>query len=157
SGVSAYLFPSGATSATILNTQLVDGSDGWSLHYANAINKSGQITGIGELYGQQLGYLLTPYVDTTQPPSSKWLRYSLPMLVATLIFGGVKVGGGGVEVTAKGWHIPVDPWGPAWGTLPVAKRDALVGLALDELAKHIEDPGMRTAIRRSILEGVRSQ
>jgi|GEM_PF-5676824 len=48
-------------------------------------------------------------------------------------------------------------WERAWASLPAAKRDALIGLALDELAQRLDDAAARKAIRRPILDAVRKQ
>jgi probable HAF family extracellular repeat protein len=148
----AYIYSGGVS--TDLNT-LVPAVYGWHLQFAEAINDYGQITGIGRVNGQQRGFLLTPLSSGSQQ-NPQW-NVPLPMLVAVLILGGVRVGGGGWEILPGGPPVPVGPWGTAWATLPAAKRDALVGLALDELAQHIEDASAREAIRRPILEGVRRQ
>jgi probable HAF family extracellular repeat protein len=148
---SAYIFSGGVS--TDLNTLIPSGS-GWHLEFAEAINDNGYITGTGYLNGQHRAFVLTPAMSEPNLPYPPH-QYPSAELVALLIFGGVTVDGGGTVVLPGGPPRPVGPWGPAWAKLPAAKRDALVGLALDELATHITDTSTREAIRRPILEGVR--
>jgi len=145
---SAYIFSGGVS--TDLNALILAGS-GWRLQYAQRINDEGQITGIGELDGQQRAFLLNP--------TESGIPWFIPLseLVAILIFGGVTVDGGGWVVLPGGPPIPVGPWETGWTNLSVAKRDSLVGLALDELARYIEEDAAREAVRRSILEMVRGR
>lgn len=147
---SAYIFD--GSSSTDLNTLISD--PGWRLQYAAAINDSGQITGNGTLNGQDVAFLLTPQPPRPSGPPPPGL---LPLweLVATLIFGGVTVDAGGFVVVG-GHRIPVGPWGEAWVQLPSDKRDALIGLALDEVAKYTSDANVRESIRATILRGVRT-
>jgi probable HAF family extracellular repeat protein len=144
----AYVYTGG--SSTDLNALIPPGS-GWRLQFAERINDDGQIAGIGQLSGQRRAFLLTP--------TGSGLPWFVPLseLVAILIFGGVTVDGGGWVILPGGPPIPVGPWEAGWANLPAAKRDALVGLALDEVAKYIQDRKAREAIRRSILENVRKE
>ena len=73
-----------------------------------------------------------------------------------MIFGGVTVDGGG-WVVIGGTPIPIGPWGPeGWSLLPSSKRDALIGMALDELAKYVTDAKVREQVRSAVLEGIRT-
>jgi len=151
----AFVF-SGGVSAD-LNT-LITGSDvaDWTLNSAGRINQAGQIAGTGT-YGRpgeavMCGYCLTP----VRSPIRGGL--TLGDLAALLIFGGVVNDGGGLVVLGSGAGVHVGPWGPPdWSQLQVAKRDAIAGLALDEMARHLQDPAMRETVRRAALEGVRQR
>jgi probable HAF family extracellular repeat protein len=139
----AYVYSNG--SSTDLNTLI--SATGWRLQFAAHINDAGMITGTGSFNGQQTAFLLTP--------AHSWA--SVPELVATLLFGGVTFDGGGGGVIG-GRRFPVGPWGPefGWGLLSSAKRDALIGMALDEVAKYITDAKVRELVRSAMLEGVRT-
>lgn len=120
---------------------------GWHLALALDINDRGQIAGWGTLNGVHTAYLLTP----------RGIRQgilTLPELVATLL-GGVAVDGGG-WVIVGGYRIPVGP-GPQWATLQEPKRDALVALAMDEIARFIGDRGAREAIRRTLVKAAQER
>jgi hypothetical protein len=66
-----------------------------------------------------------------------------------------------VAVDGGGWIIvgghprPVDPWGP-WARINSHKRDALVALAMDEIATYIHDRGTREKVRSALVEGARA-
>ncbi len=144
----AYICANGVS--TDLNTLI--SAPGWHLQFATRINDAGMISGFGTLNGQQTSFLLTPV-------HSRWGRFiDLPELVAILIFGGVTVGGGGwVVLPGGGPPIPVGPWAAeGWNMLSSSKRDALIAMALDEVAKYIADANVRTDVRNAILEGMRT-
>jgi probable HAF family extracellular repeat protein len=138
----AYVYSNG--SSTDLNTLI--SAAGWRLYSAMDINDAGMILGMGSFNGQETPFLLTPVHGVIR----------VPELVATLIFGGVTVDGGG-WVIIGGTPIPVGPWGPeGWSLLSSSKRDALIGMALDEVAKYITDAKVRELVGSAILEGVRT-
>jgi probable HAF family extracellular repeat protein len=140
---SAYIHTAGVS--TDLNTLI--SASGWHLEFAEGINDKGQIAGIGQLNGNSTAFLLTPQ------DSWPFGHITLPDLVAILILGGVIYGGAGVVITPGGPH-PVDPR-RLWEALAADKRDALVGLALDQLAQRIENREAREAIRKATLAAVR--
>ena len=142
---SAYIHSLGVS--TDLNS-LIPANSGWHLEFAEAINDKGQIAGMGQLNGNETAFLLTPQ------NSSPFAHITLPELVAILILGGVIYGGSGLVVLPGGPPIPVGPF-RVWETLPADKRDALVGLALDQLAQRIENREARQAIRTAALTAVR--
>ncbi|MGB6191155.1 MAG: hypothetical protein WBF42_01695 [Terracidiphilus sp.] len=138
----AYVYANG--SSTDLNRLI--SVPGWRLQFATHINDAGLITGFGTFKGQNTAFLLSP------------ARRFIPVseLVATMIFGGVKVDGGGWAVIGGVRH-PIGPWGPEdWSLLDSSKRDALIGMALDELAKYIADVQVQETVRSAILEGIRT-
>jgi uncharacterized membrane protein len=124
-----------------LNTLIVD--PGWQLQVANGINDAGHIVGAGVYNGAPTAFLLTPPWLSQPPPI-----LSLPELVGMLL-GGVAVGGGG-WIVVGGHPLPVGPW-ERWLKLPVAKRDAMIALALDEVAAFVEDKRAREQIRRALI------
>jgi len=134
---SAFLYDGGST--VDLNQLISD--PGWHLNIAYDINDRGQIAGYGVLNGVRTAFLLTP---------RRFRRpvLTLPELVAILV-GGVAVDGGGWAIW--GHHIgPVDPWGPLL-TLQGPKRDALIALLMEEIARSISDPQAREAIRSALV------
>ncbi|MBF5043517.1 hypothetical protein FGE12_14050 [Aggregicoccus sp. 17bor-14] len=141
---SAFLYRDGVS--TDLNTRV--SAPGWHLESAADINDHGQIVGRGTFEGRQVGYLLTPRESLYEG------TFTLPELVATLL-GGVTVDGGGWAVVG-GKPRPVDPWGP-WTQLAEPKRDALLALAMDELAMMLADGGARAQVRGALLEAARGQ
>ena len=139
---SAYIHTGGVS--TDLNTLIPAGS-GWHLEFAEAINDKGQIAGFGELNGNTTAFLLTPQDD------SPFGHIRLPDLVAILILGGVIYGGSGTVILPGGPPIPVGPW----ERMSADKRDALVGLALDQLAARLENRDARESVRTAALTAVR--
>jgi uncharacterized membrane protein len=145
----AFVYNHSTGAATDLNTLLPPGS-GWRLVSAQDINDDGQITGWGFQDGYMRAFLLTPL----RAPNLRGLG---AVLIAQLIFGGVAIDAGGTAVLPGGHPVPVDPWGARWAAMPREKRNILVGLALEELASHVEDSGARAALSHTSLELVRSQ
>ena len=139
---SAYIFQNGVS--TDLNT-LIDPASGWHLEFADSINDKGQIVGSGYLNGAHLrtAFLLTPV-------AAPRLYGRVPGLIAEILFGIIQDGGG---VQKPGGPVP--PWELIWARMPTAKRDVLLGLALDELATHFHGHTTRTATQRMLLETVR--
>jgi uncharacterized membrane protein len=146
--LAAFIYSGGGS--TDLNTVIPPGS-GLRLQYAYAISDEGQITGSGLLNGQMTAFLLTPV------PGSASRFDRLPELVAVMLLGGMTRDGWGRAVLPGGRVTPVPPRGPAWASLPIEMRSALVGLALEELATHGEDVHPPEAVRSANLETVRSQ
>jgi probable HAF family extracellular repeat protein len=146
---SAYIYNAGVS--TDLNTRIEVA--GWHLFFATDINDAGQIIGYGTHLGQQVGFLLTPRRIPWWPPRNH--RFiSVPELVGTIL-GGVAVDGPG-WIFIGGHRIPIDPWGP-WLSMTESKRDALIALALDEIAMYIADDAARETVRRTLIEAARGQ
>jgi probable HAF family extracellular repeat protein len=139
----AFLYRDGTS--VDLNTQI--SAPEWQLFDANAINNAGQIVGTGFLDGQITGYILSP-------PNFSLDVITLPELVATLL-GGVAVDGGGWVVVGHSGR-PIGPREP-WLELPEAKRDALLALALDEVAAFITDEKTRKAVRTALIRAAQSR
>lgn len=146
--LAAFIYRGGGS--TDLNTVIPPGS-GLRLQYAYAISDEGQITGSGLLNGQVTAFLLTPL------PGSASRYDRLPELVAVMLLGGMTRDGWGRAVLPGRRVTPVPPRGPAWASLPIDMRNALVGLALEELATHGEDLHPQEAVRSATLDMVRSQ
>ena len=144
---SAYIYSNGVS--TDLNA-LIPANSGWHLEFAQAINDKGQIAGMGQYNGEETAFLLRPQ------DSSPFGHLTLPELVAILIFGGVIYGGSGTVVLPGGPPIPVGPWERVWKSLSADRRDALVGLALDQLALRLDNAGARAAVRTAALTSVRA-
>lgn len=140
--------------STDLNTLI--NTPGWHLTFAERINNNGLIVGTGTMNGQQTGFLLVPWAYAP-PPRRHWVL-PVPGLILTILFGIIQDGGG--------WAIPVGPvppWGPiegtdtataweAWLQISEAKRDALIALALDEVAMYITERAAREKVRRLLVE-----
>ena len=72
-------------------------------------------------------------------------------IYAKILFGIVGGGGGVVWLPGSG-PTPVDPEPfKVWTALPRAKRDALLGVALSELAILVDDKASRQRIRSAAL------
>ncbi len=140
---SSYAFVYDGSKTTDLNTLI--SASGWSLDVANAINTSGQIVGTGTLNGVQTSFLLTP----TQPRSPGQV-VNVNALLWAMLFGGVANDGGGPVLV--GGRIPdwVGPLGPS--ILQPAAQDAVIGIAVDAVARQLGDRVGSAAIRRAALE-----
>ncbi|MBA3483038.1 MAG: HAF repeat-containing protein [Pirellulales bacterium] len=79
-GRHAFLYTSGSGMVD-LNT-LIDPLSGWELSVANAINDAGQITGWGQVGGEDHAFLLTP---VPEPASFALLAVTLPIFVGRTI------------------------------------------------------------------------
>lgn len=97
-------------------------------------------------------------VNKPRPPIPARVPNRLVELVATLMTAGVPVDGGGVVFVGNiPIPIPIGPWGEASGTVMSARRDLLVGLALEQLASEVRDKAGQNAIRRAALELVKAK
>jgi hypothetical protein len=76
----------------------------------------------------------------------KFERVSRDYARTVLILFGLSPGGSGVVLTSGGKPVPVDP---GWQHLTPVQRDVLLGLAITELAKGIDDPETRQALARA--------
>ena len=140
---SSYAFVYDGSKTTDLNTLI--SASGWTLDVANAINTSGQIVGTGTLNGTPTSFLLTP----TQP-RSPGQGVNVNALLWAMLFGGVANDGGGPVLV--GGRIPdwVGPLGPS--ILLPAAQDAVIGLAVDAVARQLGDQVGSAAIRSAALE-----
>src|SRR5262245_58077178 len=73
-------------------------------------------------------------------------RVSRDYASAVLILFGLTPGGSGVVLPPGGPPVPVDP---GWLHLAPEQRDVLLGLAITELAKGVNDPEARQALGRA--------
>jgi probable HAF family extracellular repeat protein len=130
-----------------LNTLISDPR--WVLLDGKDINDAGQISGTGVFNGQETGFLLTPSHARTLPTGG--VQVIIPVLGLVLtVSGGVLVDAGGPVRGPGGQPVPpVPPWG--WDILDEAQRDVLIGIAMDQLAKSVSDPGVRASVRSAIL------
>ncbi|MGF6639725.1 hypothetical protein [Paraburkholderia sp. MM6662-R1] len=140
----AFLYQNGTT--TLLDKLISD--PGWHLEVVFDINASGQIIGMGKQNGTVTAFMLSP---TTSWP---WWHFPLPVLVGRLL-GGVADDAGG-SLVLGGRPIPIDPWGP-WLQLQPEKRDALIALAIDEIASSIFDEATRVQVRTTLVEAATSR
>lgn len=69
--------------------------------------------------------------------------------------GNLIVGGGGWIVRPGKPPIPVPPPG-GWGSIDADTNDAIMGLVLDELARHMPDAGSRQKVRAELLDSVQT-
>jgi hypothetical protein len=143
----AFVHDAKANVTTDLNTLIYQ--PGWTLLEANAINNSGHIVGSGILNGAGAAFLLTPPFlkpIVRHPPKIQ----NVNALLWAMLFGGVASDGGGP--TLVGGHIPdwVGPLGPS--ILLPAAQDAVIGLAVDAVARQLGDRVGGDAIRRAALE-----
>ncbi|MDQ3957164.1 MAG: TlpA family protein disulfide reductase [Actinomycetota bacterium] len=74
--------------------------------------------------------------------------------MATILFGVIS-DGGGLVLTPGGVPKPIDPWGPLL-RMGAAKREALVALAVGELAKRLRDPESRVTVERAAARALQS-
>jgi probable HAF family extracellular repeat protein len=137
----SYAFVYDGSKMTDLNTLIA--APGWILESANAINNSGQILGTGTLNGAPTSFLLTPI-------ASPWQSANVNALLYAMLFGGVANDGGGPTLLGGRIPYPVGPWDPS--ILLPAAQDAVIGLAVDAVARRLGDRGGSEAIRRAALE-----
>jgi hypothetical protein len=83
----------------------------------------------------------------TKPPT---IRLGEILGMVATILGGVAVDGGGL-VFVGGIPIPIGPWGETSESV-FARGDALMGLAIDQLASHFRGRAGQNAIRAAALE-----
>src|SRR3989304_4481124 len=69
---------------TVLTDRIID-NPGWSLTYADAINSSGSMVGMGDLNGQTRGFLLPPVrcPASTETPTPTDTPTAMPMEIPT--------------------------------------------------------------------------
>lgn len=96
-------------------------------------------------------------INKPRPPIPPRLHGRMEEIVATLMTAGVPRDGGGIVFIGP-VPIPVGPWGPLWGAANgAARRDLLIGLAIEQLASEVRDKGGQRAIRRAALELVKAK
>jgi hypothetical protein len=147
--LSAFLYIRDENKEVDLNTRIPPNS-GWLLQSAQRINDSKLIVGWGIRKGVPQPFLLRP-LDEMPPWGFDLDKANLPMLTVFILFGVIGGGGGG-GYTGGGNPVPIDP-GP-FRRLEPAVQDALVGLAIDQLARNIRDHGSRAQVRASALTNV---
>jgi hypothetical protein len=140
----AFLYIASEDQEVDLNKRIPPNS-GWLLQVAQTINDNGLIAGWGVYQNSQRQFLLIP---SEKDPLWAPLHFDLPMLVVFILFG-ITGGGGGLGYTAGGHPVPVDPEG--FRQLEPAVQDALISLAMDQIAHKIKDPLSRKLTRESIL------
>jgi hypothetical protein len=159
----AYVY--NGTTTTDLNTLIADPR--WHLDRAADINDTGQITGTGTFVRHDpapdlpiFGYLMTPLNRFPLPagfPPDWQILFTAPDIVSAVL--------GGFDKQRAGWPFPVGPGGQPlpgdaevrWMALPPEKRDALLALALDEIAVFIQDRGTREAVRKVLIEAAKGR
>ena len=80
----------------------------------------------------------------------------LPWIVATILFGVTQDGGGLGLVGGGGVRVPPNQPPDGWTALSPAARDALIGLAVNQIAGQIGDAAGREAVGRAALELARA-
>ena len=117
---------------------------GYGQEWPIAINNLGQI-----LIGLGPPVLLTPRQHFPQ-------SVQLSRIVATILFGIIQDGDGLETVGGRGVHVPPNQPPDGWQALSPAARDALIGLALNQIASQIGDAAGRGAVGRAALELTRA-
>ncbi len=92
--------------------------------------------------------VIPPIYDTCPPSSLRWVADMHKWVAVVWILFGVTADQGGLVITPGGKPIPIDPWGPLV-RLSAAKRDALVGLAVTELATLIHGSESRREVHKA--------
>jgi hypothetical protein len=123
--VLVYAAEATGDAAPIRNINLSSASPG-GLPYAIAIDKPRPVANISPSLNQVL------------------------QLVATMTTAGVSVDGGGI-VFVGGIPIPVGPWGELSPGM-LARRDVLIGLAIEQFASAVRQPAGQSKIREAALE-----
>jgi probable HAF family extracellular repeat protein len=129
----------------------------WQLERALSINDSGQIIGYGTYLGQERTDFLLEPERHGPPPVLPFAEIVIPESFEVVV-GRALVGGSGWVISLKGGRPPqpVPPPEQAWLGLTAAKRDALMGLVLDELARSIPDAATRERVQTELLDGVQA-
>lgn len=134
----AFVVPPPYDTSFDLNDLVVD-REGWCLVTAMDINERGQIVGEAQRGNDTAGFVATPYTPI------KWeiianLLGNLITYVGSLLSVGVSGG--------MGMVMPPGGWGALTGSsLSPEQREALVGLALSNLAGDLGDSQARTRIQ----------
>ena len=129
---------------------------------ASGVNNAGAIVGS---CGQKGFPLLSAFIyDGNASDQIALPRYPVFLTKAVLINDRSTIVGNDYDVSFRliayrlpAWlrnSIALFPVGPGWTNRDPKKHDILIGLELDELAKHILDPAARASLRTSILSGV---
>jgi hypothetical protein len=133
---------------------LVDLQSGWTFSEANAINDAGQIAGWGIHNGQPRGYLLEP-IEVGEEPRRQ--PKDLVGMVQEILVGGGAMGillpSGDIIYPKDGG--PVDPDSPLQRR-DAARSDAVIGLAMQVLARRISDRSTRALAEQAAAEITRS-
>ena len=88
------------------------------------------------------------YAYPLPPEIAKKLADEYAIFAQILV--GLTGGGGGIIILPGTGPIPVDPEPfRTWTSLPIAKRDLLVGLALSEIARMTNDKTTRELIQKA--------
>jgi uncharacterized membrane protein len=140
--------------------KLISDPQQWDLADVEAINDKGQIVGYGDYKGKGLrAFLLEPVLLEPGPPGLTFPEHidtDLPVSFEEA-FGTVLVDGRGWIISLKGGPPqPAPPPPRSWMRLNAAKRGALMGLVMDELAMYISDARTREKVRVELLERVRA-
>jgi len=136
---------------------VVEMQSGWTFGNALGINDAGEITGWGVHHGQGRGFLLVPnkWVPWPQHPGYPRARDLVEMVKEILVAGGgmgILLPSGDIIYPKDG---PVDPDSPLQ-RIDAARSDAVVGLAMQVLARRISDPSTRALAERAAVEIIRS-
>jgi hypothetical protein len=133
---------------------LVDLQSGWTFSEANAINDAGQIAGWGIHNGQPRGFLLEPFEVGEDPRRQP---KDLVGMVQEILVGGGAMGillpSGDIIYPKDGG--PVDPDSPLQRR-DAARSDAVIGLAMQVLARRISDRSTRAVAEQAAAEITRS-
>jgi len=126
---------------------LVDLQSGWTFSDARAINDAGEIAGWGIHNGQARGFLLVPY-DVGDDPRRQ--PKDLVGMVQEILVGGGAMGillpSGDIIYPKDGG--PVDPDSPLQRR-DAARSDAVIGLAMQVLARRITDRSTRAVAEQA--------
>jgi hypothetical protein len=133
-----------------LNSLLPAGSP-WLLTTGTAINKEGDIVGLGQLTLPGGGVEEHAWLLTDERIDHPLGDRAIIAAVLRILFG-IRAGQGGIGIGPGGVPVPVPPPNPVWRTLSPSARDAVLVRVMEVLARGLNDAQLRNRVLGSLRE-----